>query len=280
MSYGFAGAGAPDYFPCRYGMSRSVFRGPRRDLSGAYLAMIGGSQTFGKYVTAPFPTLVEEAMGVPVANLGGLNAGPEFYLADPETLAIARGARLAVVQITGAEALSNRYYTVHSRRNDRFLGATPALRALYPEVEFTDIHFTRHLLLVLQAAGVDRFAKVVAALKSTWIDRMRTLLSHLPRQRILLWMADDPVPDNATQLDPGTPFAGPGPLLVDGAMVAALLPEVSTFLQVVPSAAARAEGVRRMQFPESAQHSAHCLPGATAHREAAEALIPAILRVV
>jgi Domain of unknown function (DUF6473) len=255
-------------------MSRSVFRGPQCDLSGAYVAMIGGAQTFGKYVVAPFPALVEEATGYPVANLGGLNAGVEFYLSDPCALQVARKAQVAVVQVTGAEALSNRFYTVHSRRNDRVLTATPALRALFPEVEFTDIHFTRHLLTVLQVAGPDRFAGVMAELKATWIVRMRALLAELPPRRILLWMADAALPACANSLDPRA-----GPLLIDRQMVEAVLPAVSTFLQVVPSAAARAEGVRRMQFPDGEQHCARFLPGGTAHREVAEAMIPALMRL-
>ena len=49
-----AGAGALDYFPCRYGASRAVFRGPERDLSRPYVALLGGSATFGKYVATPF----------------------------------------------------------------------------------------------------------------------------------------------------------------------------------------------------------------------------------
>ncbi|MGL4239457.1 DUF6473 family protein [Tabrizicola sp.] len=269
-----AGAGALDYFPCRYGGSRAVFRGPERDLSGPYIAMLGGSPTFGKYVATPYPALVEQALGHPVANLGGLNAGPDFYLSDQAALAIAARARVAVVQITGAEAMSNPFYTVHSRRNDRFLAATPALRALYPEVDFTDIHFTRHLLMVLARAGQDRFGTVVAGLKANWTCRMQRLLARLPGQRLLLWLADAPPPDMATEL------AASGPLFIDADMIAALRPLVSDLVEAVPSAAARAEGLDRMQVPETEHHAARCLPGPSAHDEVAEALAPVVARLM
>lgn len=274
MSYGLAGAPALDYFPCRYGASRGVFRGPQRDVSGDYVAMLGGSQTFGAYVEAPFPALVEEATGHPVANLGGLNAGPDFYLSDPAALDIASAARLAVVQITGAEAMSNPFYTVHNRRNDRFLAASPALRALYPEVEFTDIHFTRHLLLVLRQAGADRFETLVTALKANWQARMQALLARMPDRRVLLWMADAPPPDLARAPDPVF-----GPLMIDRAMLAALGPQVTATVEAVPSAAARAEGVRRMQFPLEETPMARCLPGSAAHHEVARALAPVVARL-
>ena len=269
MTFDFTGAGALDYFPCHYGMSRSLFRGPQRDISAPYVVTLGGSATFGKYVAAPFPTLVEEATGYPVVNLGGQNAGAELYLADPTLLDVAAAAQMAVVQITGAEALSNRFYTVHSRRNDRFLAATPALTDLFPEVELTDIHFTRHLLEALRAARPDRFAMVVAHLKANWLRRMGLLLAHLPDKRVLLWMADVPVPARANE-------ALGGPAFIDRAMVDALIPRVTQFVEVVPGAAARAEGLGRMQFPDGEQESARLLPGPATHNEVARALIPLV----
>lgn len=266
-----AGAGALDYFPCHYGQSRAVFRGPQRDLSGPYIVALGGSSTFGKYVARPYPALVEQATGHPVANLGGLNTGPDFYLSDPAALRVASRARLAVVQITGADALSNPFYTVHARRNDRFLAATPALRALYPEVDFAEIHFTRHLLLVLARTDAARFSRLRDALQANWLARMRQLLAHLPLRRVLLWLADGRPPARATDLDHAC-----GPLLVDAGMLATLRPAVSALVEAVPSPAARAEGLARMQFPQTEADQARHLPGPAAHDEVAALLGPVV----
>ncbi len=266
-----AGAGALDYFLCRYAQSRAVFRGPLRDLSRPYVAMLGGSPTFGKYVATPFPALVEAATGTSVVNLGALNAGPDFYLSDPAVLDVAAGAEVAVVQITGAEALSNPYYSVHSRRNDRFLTATPALRALFPEVDFADIHFTRHLLLVLARTDQARFSTIVQALKANWLARMRDLLAQLPPCRVLLWLADGapPAQDSAHDLDQA-------PLLVDAVMLAELQPAVSAVIEAIPSHKARNEGTTYMHYPETEATLARCLPGSTMHREIADLLAPCV----
>jgi Domain of unknown function (DUF6473) len=233
--------------------------------------MLGGSATFGKYVAAPYPVLVEAALNHPVANLGGLNAGPDFYLSDPATLAVAAQARVAVIQVTGAEAMSNPFYTVHSRRNDRFLATTPALHALFPEVDFTDIHFTRHLLLVLQRTDPLRFQTVIAGLKANWLSRMAELLAGLPPRRALLWLADTPPPDTAIALD-----ATCGPLFVDVGMLDALSPYITTVVESVPSAAAKAEGAARMQYPETEAAQARSLPGLAVHHEVAAALCPVL----
>jgi hypothetical protein len=243
------------------------------DLSGPYVAMLGGSQTFGKYVERPYPQMVEQALGQPVVNLGGLNAGPDFYLSDPGTLEIAANARVAVVQITGAEALSNPFYTVHSRRNDRFVAASPALQALFPGVDLTEIHFTRHLLQVLERKDAGAFAELVAGLKTAWLARMRVLLRHLPSSRILLWLADDPPPLAADRLDPAPPF-------IDRALLEALRSEVSDLVIATPSARARAMAPFDRIYPDTEAAQAACLPGAAAHAEIASRLAPRVQRLM
>jgi Domain of unknown function (DUF6473) len=266
-----AGAGALDYFPCRYGLSRATFRGPERDLSGSYIVALGGSPTFGKYVARPYPALLEQALGQPVANLGGLNAGLDFYLSDPAALRVASRARVAVVQITGADALSNPFYAVHVRRNDRFVAATPALRELYPEVDFTDIHFTRHLLQVLQHCDATRFEVLRRALQETWLVRMRQLMAHLPPRRVLLWLADAPPPQTAAEVD-----AAAGPMLVDAGMLRALGPITTSLVEAVASPRARAEGLARMHVPQTEVEQARYLPPSAVHDEVAALLVPVV----
>ena len=268
-----AGAGALDYSPCRYGAAKAVFRGPACDLTRPYVAMLGGSPTFGKYVDQPYPALVGQALGHPVANLGGLNAGPDFYLSDPAALKVAAGAKVAVVQVTGAEALSNPFYTVHSRRNDRFLAATPRLRDIFPQVDFAEIHFTRHLLQVLERSDAAACAQVVQGLKDAWLARMRQLLGQLPQRRVLLWIAEAPPPEQALTLDPAPPF-------IDRTLLDALRPEVSDLVIATPSPRARALAALDMTYPETEAAFAACLPGAAMHAEVAGLLAPVVGRLM
>lgn len=275
MAFVPPGDGALDYFPCHYGASRLTFRGPRRDLTREYLVTLGGTETYGRFVIAPFPALVEENLGIPVANLGCQNAGPDLYLADRPALEVAAGAHLAVVQLTGAQNMTNRYYTVHPRRNDRFIAASPLLRSMYREVDFTEIHFTRHLVQVLLARGPDRFAPIAQELKTLWVQRMTAVLQRLPARRILLWMADHPVPDA------GLPVLADGsPWLIDRDMVGALRPQAATLVEVVASPTARAEGLGSMRFAPAEEAAAQGLPGAIAHQEVAQALLPVIERLL
>ncbi len=239
-------------------------RWPNPDSDASYLAILGGSATLGKSVAQPYPALVAASMGQPVLNLGTLNGGPDTYLSDPGVLSLISRADAAVVQVTGAETLSNPFYSVHSRRNDRFLAATAELRALYPEVDFTEIHFARHLLQVLARTDADRFATVVAALQETWVSRMQSLLVHLPLRRRLLWLADAPPPDRAVTF-------GPDPLFVDAGMLERLRPLTGEVILAVPSHAARSADATEDPLGEGGG-----LPGPAAHREIAALLAPLI----
>lgn len=205
--------------------------------------MLGGSATFGKGLARPFAELVEEALRLPVANLGVVNGGPDVWLSDPAALAVAQGARLAVVQVTGAEGLGNPLYSVHSRRNDRFIAATPALRALYPGVEFTDIHFTRHLLQVLRDADPRRFQTVVGILQESWLARMRALLGRLPRPLLLWLVAEEPLFITAPMIEALRPLAPAIPCHAAGAgcphpgIAARLVPAIRAGLETATGAA-------------------------------------------
>lgn len=266
MELGHAGAGAPDYFPCHYGGSRLTFRGPRRDLGGDYIVTLGGSETFGRFVPAPFPLLLERKLGTPVVNLACIHAGPDLWLQDPALTDVIRGARFGVMQVVGAINLSNRYYTVHPRRNDRFIAASPLLRALYDDLDFTEIHFTRHLVQTLRSRGEERFRPVAAELRAVWQQRMIAVLQTMPERRVLYWIAGTPPPQHG-----GEPWQEPE--LVDQTMLDRLRPLVDDIIvHVVRDEKAKRPASLSMRAGERGS------PGASAHAEAADLLGAAISR--
>lgn len=270
MAYEASVEGALDYAPCRYGRSRLMFRGPKRDVTGRYIVALGGIETYGRYVPRPWPALLEEGLGLPVVNLGCPQAGPDAWLADPAVMELVERAVLVVVQVPAACDMTNRFYSVHPRRNDRFLKASPLLQTVYRGVDFTEFSFTRHLLGALHAAGPERFALVADELRAAWLARMARLLGRIPGQKVLMWMGD---------LPPGARVDAPGgePVLVDAGMVEQMAPRVDAVALAVPSAAARAAGTVGMVYPAMAEPAARGLPGVAVHAEAAE-VVRAVLR--
>lgn len=271
MVYAFPGAGAPDYFMGRYSESRILFRGPCRALDRPFIAVLGGTETFGKFIPQPYPALVEAATGIAMVNLGAVNAGPDLYLGDVGLRGIIARAEAVVIQVVGAQNLSNRFYQVHRRRNDRFLSASAELRGLYPEVDFTEFSFTRHMLSTLHRVSEARFSQVAAELRAVWSDRMHSLLLAAGGRAVLMWFSDHapPQPRDAAGLDRD-------PLLVDAGMIAALRPLCRAYVEAVASPGARALGLSGMAYGPFDEPAARAVPGPAAHQEAAAKLCLAL----
>ena len=269
MSFENPRGGTLDYRLCRYGKSKLLLRGPRRKLEGNFVAALGGSETYGKFVTEPWPELLERQMGMPVVNFGYPNAGPDVFLNEPTLIEAAGRARATVVQLTGAQNLSNRFYTVHPRRNDRFVHASATMRALFPAIDFAEFHFTGHMLGTLKAASPERFDMIEGELKAAWVARMRQLLDRIEGRTVLLWLTDH---RPAAAADP----LGPAPHLVDEDMVGAIRPFAADLVRVDPSARARAAGIGGMVFAPLEEPAARQTAGPAVHEQVAAELLPAL----
>ncbi|WP_324751470.1 DUF6473 family protein [Roseovarius sp. Pro17] len=269
MAYEKLGATPLDYAPCRYGASKLLFRGPERALTGRYAAFLGGTETYGKFIRRPFPALVEDRLGAPCVNLGWPNAGADVFLHDHDVLAAASMAQVTVLQVAGAQNMSNRFYTVHPRRNDRFVQATSVLRAIFSEVDFTEFHFTRHMLGYLAHVGPDRFALLRLELQEAWVARMKLLVDRIDAPVVLLWMSSHPPQDRAD-----VPGIAEDPAFVTCAMLRALAGCTAGIVDATANSAARLSGTQGMVHSEFEAVAAAELLGPAAHDAAAEALLP------
>ncbi|WP_095587379.1 DUF6473 family protein [Actibacterium ureilyticum] len=249
----------PDYHLCSYGASRLSFRGPPSGTDAPFCVTLGGSETFGTGVDEPFPASLARLLGRPVINLGCPNAGLDALVADDTVMAICARAHLTVVQVLGAQYLSNSYYSVHPRRNDRFLRARAPLQNLFPEVEFARFHFTGHMLQELHAVSPTRFAVLLADLQQHWVARMQQLAARLSRRSVLLWLT--PQPPATTGPAPAAPF-------VDCGTLAQVRGEFTAFVQAdLP--------VQDCGAADTAQG-----PGTAAHDALARQLAPVVDRLI
>jgi hypothetical protein len=258
------------YGLCRYGNSRLLFRGPRKSLDGRYIAFVGGTETYGKFIERPFPTLVEDLLGERCVNFGCVNASIDAFMNEATVQAACQDATMTVIQIMGAQNMSNRFYTVHPRRNDRFLRASTVLKAVFPEVDFSDICFTRHLLTHLHEIAPERFSIVVTELQQAWVARMRAFLNEIGPRAVLLWFADH-LPSDTPWEEREDPFRAE-PLLITRKMIDSLRPMVRGVVMAQPSARALAKRTEGMIHTPVQSAAAAELMGPAAHVEAAEAL--------
>ncbi|WP_217357426.1 DUF6473 family protein [Ruegeria arenilitoris] len=271
MSYHESGATGVEESVCRYGASKLWFRGPKRALRVPYVACVGGTETFGRFVDSPFPAALEQRLEMQCLNLGSLFTGAEGLARDPEILSLMNGAEVCVLQLPSALNQSNRFYRVHPRRNDRVLQATSDLSALYPEVDFADVHFVRHLMSRLSAFSDARFEVVAAELRRAWAEALRTLLDNVTSRVLLLWLDWDHSP--AVGLD-ARGVSDPVPItqaMIDGVSDGGV---ATVKMTVRPSGAS--DDLEDMLFGTMQQPMAEYMIGPATHRAIAERLLPAI----
>ncbi|MEM6941720.1 MAG: DUF6473 family protein [Pseudomonadota bacterium] len=277
MSYDALGRGALDYLPCRYGESKLLFRGPKRDLSEPYIAFVGTTETYGKFIETPFPVLVEADLGMTCVNFGQVTAGIDAYVNDPFVMKAGADAELTVVQIMGAQNMSNRFYSVHPRRNDRFLTAGAIMQTIYREVDFSQFNFTKHMLSHLHMLSPERFETVRQELQNAWMARMQFLLSQLKGKTILLWCAHRIPADDAREFDDDLTQE---PLFITRHMIDTVMSHATSYVEVVASPDAQTAGAEGMVFGELDAPAAEQLLGPTAHREVADALKDALAKLL
>ncbi|MEM7075656.1 MAG: DUF6473 family protein [Pseudomonadota bacterium] len=262
---------------CYYGSSRLAFRGPRRDLSGRFVALLGGSETYGRGVSRPFPDLLEGHLGLNCVNLGWPNAGVDVMYSDPMLVRIASKAALTVLQVPGAVNMTTRFYKVHPRRNDRVIAVRAPLRRLYGDVDFTQFAFTRHLLAHLRAVSPERFLQIQSEAAAVWTQVMRRLLERIEGPVVLLWFSD-----RAPNRHCDDPCLMNEPSLVSADMLemiatrscAVVACPTGTTAQPRPGLTALAE---RLVFGPP-DRALRLLPGPQAHENAADALAPILGR--
>lgn len=259
-----------DYQMCTYNGCRLNFRGPTVSMNDPYIAVLGGTEVFGRFVEHPFPELIQEWMGQPVANFGVSRAGLSLFSEEPWLLDAGSRSDITVLQILGAQNMSNRLYSVHSRRNDRFLSVSPALREMYPNVDFTEIHYTGHLLETL-SADPTMFESLVKELKWAWVQRMRRVISLLRGDVMLLWMSDRS-PD-----EHGASRESCEPLFIDRDMLTALLGDVVSIIEIVTDT--NPKKLNEMVVGDGEADAALCMPGPQDHRRAAEAIALEIAKI-
>ena len=274
MTYSSLAEGGLDYFPCRYGTSNLLFRGPRRRLEGRYVAAVGGTEVYGKYVARPFADLLEDHVGLPVVNFGAVNAGIDVFASDETVMSACSGARAVVLQAMGAHNLRNRFYAVHQRRNDRFLRASPLLQVLYPEVDFTEFSFTRHLIQTLAEIDPKRFVNVREELRAAWLARMNAFLDGVRAPVVLLWMADRRPGEPSDLMKPSDP------LFVTQDLIEAIGHRLAGVVEAVPSAAARAAASKGIICSELEAPAAAEVPNSAVHAETALAVAQGLRQLI
>ncbi|WP_254439341.1 DUF6473 family protein [Ruegeria arenilitoris] len=263
MSYHQSGSGEPGHEVCQYDGSRLWFWGARRVLDQPYMVCAGGDEAFGRFVERPFATLLEERTDRRVLNLGCLFSGVDALCLDSGLFDLLKRSELCVLQVPGLLGQTNHFYRVHPRRNDRFLEPTADLAGLYPEIDFTEVHFVRHLMTCLQRFPDARVEVVLDELRRNWIRQVSALLQRLDVPVILLRLQVLRDPGGADHPEPD----------VTDAMIEEVLPFCAQCVDVTTQVCGQPDEIEDMLFGTLHQPMAEHMIGPAAHRAIAAALV-------
>ncbi|WP_254443674.1 DUF6473 family protein [Ruegeria atlantica] len=264
MSYHQTGSAGAGHAVCQYGESRLWFRGPERSLDTAYIGCFGGDETYGRFVESPYAAILENRLDRRCLNFGSLFCGVEALCGDAGLFNLMNGAKLCVLQAPGVLSQSNQFYRVHPRRNDRVLAPTAALVDLYPEVDFTNVHFVGHLMRLLQGYQDARFEVVADELRRNWVQKISTLLQKLDAPVVLLALKvlqnKDDVPTER------------GPVTVTQQMLDVVRSFTRECVELSAYVSGQSDEIEDMLFGTLQQPMAEHMIGPAAHKSIADAL--------
>jgi len=148
-------------------------------------------------------------------------------------------------------------------------------RTIYRDVDFTEVHFTRHLLSALAAENAELFGLVVQEIRTAWMARMKVLAAGLASRVVLLWLSDHAPDERAAGTSEGVE-----PLFVDREMLDALAPFVADVVEVVVSREEIAAGQDGLVYGDLDAPAARGMLGTVAHDKAAAALEPVLAGLI
>lgn len=146
-----------------------------------YFVCIGAAQTFGRFCQKPFPTLLEEKLGLPVLNLGSGGATSSFFLKDNETLlTYINNAKFAIIEVMSARRESNSLFINHGTETFTKVsdGTKIQCGAAYQEL--------------LDRQDIKTVKKIVTETRNNFIDNYKKLLNGITVPKILFWFSSRP----------------------------------------------------------------------------------------
>ena len=168
------------------------FRGPAIDpfaaAPGSFFTCLGAAQTYGCYYERPFPTLLSEALGLPVLNLAVGGTGPGFYLQYPSLIEAMNRGRFVVLQAMAARHERNSRFepdgyvefVTDRKKGDSVTSATAWQRIMAEEPE--------------------NALTYVDEVRQNWVETTRKLVKQITVPVIFFWFARRPA-DYAIDMD-------------------------------------------------------------------------------
>lgn len=157
------------------------FRGPGVDPFAAdprsFFTCIGAAQTYGCFVEKPFPELLAESTGLSALNLAVGGAGPGFYLHYPTLIDAMNRGRFVVLQCMAARHESNSRFEADGYVEfvkDRVRGDSVDSGKAWQRIVDEEI---------------DKAPEYVAETRTSWLKTMRQLVDAITVPVVFFWFS-------------------------------------------------------------------------------------------
>jgi LPS sulfotransferase NodH len=207
------------------GLGSEYYRGPTVDTCGRYLAFVGGAQTFGRFASEPFPTLLGRRLGIPVLNLGIGGAGPRHFNA-PRYLSLLNKAEAVVVQVMSGRSSSNSLFD--NSVAGRLRGVTPFSKEPIRADEF----FAR----AAESYSRETLERLVKETREDYTEQFIDLIKKISVPRMLLWFSTRAPAYQEDYSRPPNSIFGPFPQLVNSKMVAEVAAFCDDYVECISTA--------------------------------------------
>jgi len=215
-------------------------RGPPVDWSGRYVVFVGAAQTFGRFATSPFPSLIGTRLNIPALNLGVGGAGPRHF-EKPAYLDIINRAETVVLQVLSGRSASNSMFDNSASGGQR--GRVGEEKSLVRAEEFFSSY--------CKSASQLQIENIVEETRADYLSAFIRLLRNIVVPKILFWcsMRSTEYAENYKNL----PFSvlGTFPQLVNQRMVTELRKYADEYV----------ECVGKQGIPQTLWRSDHAIDG-------------------
>ncbi|MEP4079714.1 DUF6473 family protein [Haloferula sp.] len=186
-----------DYHMTELDDSGLMFRGPIPELKkDGYFTSIGAAQTLGCFCEKPYPTLLQDAIGLPALNLGYGGAGPEFFNSQQPLIDAINGGKFLILQAMSGRSQSNsvfdtgglEYVTVRST-GDQVAAAHAWQELLLGNQTIRSIGIGKVGPAVARRLAAPKLRAVVEETRANWVNTTRELLSKVNVPVIFLWFS-------------------------------------------------------------------------------------------
>jgi hypothetical protein len=261
--------------------TESWVRGPiPEDLSGNFVACLGGAHTLGRFVKQPYPVLLQKQLGIPVLNVGHGGGKPEFYLQSTGLLEVINKAKCVVIQVMSARGSPNRFLKPTSYSHNIMSIADGLSTGKNP------VFVNAAYRILLRQLNPEELREAIIETRANWMVEMGRLFERIVIPKVLFWFSVR-TPAYIEKFSNLDALFGEYPQFVTEEMVGALGVEADGFVQCVsrsgmPYALRDAKSREPVRvFPWQQDPSVnYYYPSAEMHTEAADSLAPILRRLM